>query len=187
MAISIERLAQTHWTKTDAETFARAWKAELADVPEFTDSELHIVTGLLLPIWRRLPDEHCRVYRLQTYDGERVIGRLVSPAWVAQAVACEAPRVAAAEAWSMLLEGRTALQLEDGIELRRVKVMGEFRVELLGFTDGLVDRLKAMGLISEIITWKLRLFVPTGPTGPAILGALMDRFPLVRIADKAAA
>jgi hypothetical protein len=186
MAISLERLAQTHWTTTDAETFAHAWEAELADVPKFTDSELHIITGLLLPIWRRLPDEHCRVYRLQTDDGERVIGRLVSPAWVAQAVAGQAPAIAPADAWNALLEGRTVLQLEDGLELRRVRVMGEFRVELLGFTDGLVDRLKAMGLISELITWKLRLFVPTGPTGPAVLGALMDRFPIVRIADKAA-
>src|SRR5262245_4842709 len=58
---------------------ARAWQSELAGVPEFADSELHIVTGLLLPIWRQLPDEHCRVYRLQTDDGERVIGRLVLP------------------------------------------------------------------------------------------------------------
>jgi hypothetical protein len=187
MPISFERLAQTHWTKADAETFARAWEAELAGVPEFTDSELHIVTGLLLPIWRRLPDEHCRVYRLQTDDGARVIGRLVSPAWVLQAVAGEAPTIAPADALNALLEGRTVLQLEDGLELRRVKVMGESRVELLGFTYGLVDRLKAMGLISELIAWKLRLFVPTGPTGPAILGVLMDRFPLVHTADKAAA
>jgi hypothetical protein len=65
--------------------------------------------------------------------------------------------------------------------------MGEFRVELSGFTDGLVDRLKAMGLISEIIAWRLRLFVPTGNAAPTILGTLMDRFALVRIADKAAA
>ena len=91
MAIPLERLAHTHWNAADTETFARAWEAELAEVPTFTDSELHIVTGLLLPIWRRLPDDHCRVYRLQTDDGERVIGRLVSPAWVAQAVADDAP------------------------------------------------------------------------------------------------
>jgi len=61
------------------------------------------------------------------------------------------------------------------------------RVGLSGFTDGMVDRLKAMGLTSEIIAWKLRLFVPTGATGPAILGALMERYPLVRIADRGAA
>ena len=86
-----------------------------------------------------------------------------------------------------MLDGRTVLELQDGLQLRRVKVMGEFRVELSGFTDGMVDRLKAMGLISEIISWKLRLFVPTGANGPAILGALMERYPLVRIADRAAA
>ncbi len=54
-----------------------------------------------------------------------------------------------------------------GCSLRRARVMGLFRVELCGFTEGMVDRLKAMGLISEIITWKLRLFVPTSASGPA--------------------
>jgi hypothetical protein len=187
MAISLERLAQTYWKMADTEAFGRAWEAELAEVPTFTDSKLHIVTGLLLPIWRRLPDEHCRVYRLQTDDGERVIGRLVSPAWVAQAAAGAGPTIAPADAWNAVFDGRTVLELQDGLELRRVKVMGEFRVELSGFTDGLVDRLKAMGLISEIIAWRLRLFVPTGNAAPTILGTLMDRFALVRIADKAAA
>ena len=62
-------------------------RPKLAEVPEFTDSTIHIVTGLLLPIWKRLPDESTRVYRLQTDDGERIIGRKVSPAWVASALA----------------------------------------------------------------------------------------------------
>jgi protein strawberry notch len=86
-----------------------------------------------------------------------------------------------------VLDGRTLLDLQEGLQLRRAKVMGEFRVELTGFTDGMVDRLKATGLISEIISWKLRLFVPTGAHGPVILGALMERYPLVRIADRPAA
>ena len=50
-------MPQTHWREADRETFARAWAAEIAEVPEFTDSEIHIVTGLLLPIWKRLPNE----------------------------------------------------------------------------------------------------------------------------------
>jgi len=83
------------------------------------------------------------------------------------------------------IDGRTVLQLQDGLQLRRAKVMGEHRVELSGFTDGMVDRLKAMDLISEIISWKLRLFVPTGPRGPTILGTLMERYPLLAIADRA--
>jgi len=187
IAISLARMAQTHWQEVDQAEFARAWRAEIATVPEYTDSELHIVTGLLLPIWKQLPVDSVRVYRLQTDAGERVIGRLVSPAWVAQAVNSANPTPTPADAFTALLDGRTVLQLQDGLALRRAKVMGDFRIELSGFTDGMVDRLKAFGLVSEIISWKLRLFVPTGASGPAILGNLLDRYPLLGIADKAAA
>ena len=186
-AVPLAAMAQSHWREADRDAFAAAWDAELAGLPEFTDSRIHIVTGLLLPIWRRLPDEGCRVYRLQTDEGERVIGRLVSPAWVAQAVATDMPTISPADAWIAVLDGRTVLELADGLQLRRAKVMGAFRVELSGFTDGMVDRLKAMGLTSEIIAWKLRLFVPTGAAGPVILGTLMERHPLVRVADRGAA
>ena len=65
--------------------------------------------------------------------------------------------------------------------------MGECRIELGGFSDGMVERLKAFGLVSEIIAWKLRLFVPTGASGPAILATLFERYPLIRIADRSAA
>jgi len=186
-ALSVAALEQSHWQRSDRAAFAQAWTRELAEIPPFTESELHIVTGLLLPIWKRLPDESTRVYRLQTDAGERVIGRLVSPAWVAQAVCADGVSLAPADAWTAVLDGRTILELQDGLSLRRAKVMGLFRVELFGFTDGMVDRLKAMGLMSEIIAWKLRLFVPTGANGPEILAALMERYPIVRIADRAAA
>ena len=82
--VSIEQL--THWQEADRETFARAWSSEVAEVAPFTDSEIHIVAGLLLPIWKRLPNESTRVYRLQTDSGKRIIGRKVSPAGVASAV-----------------------------------------------------------------------------------------------------
>ncbi|MCF3947958.1 bifunctional class I SAM-dependent methyltransferase/DEAD/DEAH box helicase [Acidiphilium iwatense] len=185
IAMPLGSLAQTHWREAEQKSFIAAWEQEVASVPAFTTSTIHIVTGLLLPIWRRLPQDSCRVYRLQTDDGERVIGRLVSPAWVAQAVEADTPSLSPDDAWSALLDGRTILELAGGLQLRRVKAMGEFRIELSGFTDGMVDRLKAMGLVSEIITWKLRLFIPMGVNGPAILGTVLDRYPLVRVADKA--
>jgi hypothetical protein len=151
--------------------FSAAWETEIAALPEFTDSNLHIVTGLLLPIWKRLPN----------------IGRLVSPAWVAQATQVDAPTLNPADAFVAVLDGRTVLQLQDGLELHRVKIMGDLRVELSGFTEGMVDWLKAIGLISEIISWKLRLFVPTGAEGTTILAKVIERYPLIRIADRAAA
>jgi predicted RNA methylase len=186
-AIPLAIMPHTHWQDADRTDFVHAWEAEIAALPEFTDSNLHIVTGLLLPIWKRLPNDSMRIYRLQTDDGERIIGRLVSPAWVAQATQVDAPMLSPADAFVAVLDGRTVLQLQDGLGLRRVKIMGEFRVELTGFTEGMVDRLKAIGLISEMISWKLRMFVPTGAEGPAILAKVMERHPLIRIADRAAA
>ena len=50
-----------------------------------------------------------------------------------------------------------------------------------------VERLKAMGLISEIVSWKLRLYVPTGAVGAEVLGRLLERFPLQRVSARKAA
>jgi predicted RNA methylase len=94
-SIALDALDATAWRPIDPEAFAVAWEAELAQLPEFRESTLHVVTGLLLPIWRQLPNDGGRVYRLQTdkacpgagqgpaSGGERVIGRQVSPAWPA--------------------------------------------------------------------------------------------------------
>jgi hypothetical protein len=183
-AFPLAYMAKSLWKDADRADFAHAWEAEIATLPAFTDSTLHVVTGLLLPIWKQLPNDSLRVYRLQTDDGERIIGRLVSPAWVAQAVETETPTLAPADACTAVRNGRTILHLQDGLTVRRSKIMGDFRIEVSGFSDGMVERLKAMGLVSEIISWKLRLWVPLSANGPAILGALMERYPLVRITER---
>ncbi len=184
----LETMPQTHWREAERGTFARAWSAELAGVPEFTDSEIHIVAGLLLPIWKRLPNESTRVYRLQTDDGERIIGRKVSPAWVATATANDdGLNLDPQAAFAALMDGRTVLDLAEGLQLRRVRVMNAYRIELTGFTDAMRERLTAYGLFHEIISWKLRMFVPVDAAGVAVLERLMKRWPLQRIADRAAA
>jgi predicted RNA methylase len=185
--IPLAMMPQTHWQEVDRETFAQAWAAEIAEVPVFTDSEIHIVSGLLLPIWKRLPNESTRVYRLQTDAGERIVGRKVSPAWVADALASGPPTLSADDAFAALLDGRTILDLTEGLQLRRVRVMGANRIELTGFTDTMRDRLSAYGLFHEIISWKLRMFVPVDASGPAILAKVMERYPVERIAERAAA
>ncbi|QIG78571.1 strawberry notch-like NTP hydrolase domain-containing protein [Stakelama tenebrarum] len=184
----LEAMAQTQWREAARADFARAWQAELAEVPEFAVSTMHVVTGLLLPIWKRLPNESTRVYRLQTDDGERIIGRRVSPAWVATATANdEGPRLDPQAAFAALMDGRTVLDLAEGLQLRRVRVMSAYRIELSGFTDAMRERLTAYGLFHEIISWTLRMFVPVDANGVAVLERLMKRWPLARIADRTAA
>jgi hypothetical protein len=182
-ALAAAMLGATAWEEADNSAFSRSWQQEFAEVPTFTESQMYVVTGLLLPIWRRLPNESCRVYRLQTDDGERVIGRQVSPTWVAEAVG-EAPTLALDEAWSLVFDRGGNITLADGLSLRRTSAMGAARVELEGFSDGMLDRLKAMGLVSEIIAWKLRLFVPIGTNAPTILATLLGRYPLVQVSER---
>src|SRR5258707_9079532 len=102
-------MAESRWTEADHECFATAWQAELAEVPEFTESTIHIVAGLLLPIWKRLPNESTRVYRLQTDAGERIVGRKVSSAWMATALAGHAPTLTPDAALAPLLERHPGL------------------------------------------------------------------------------
>ncbi|MER8746186.1 strawberry notch family protein [Mesorhizobium sp. M1004] len=191
LRFGLDALAETHWQPADRKLFCELWQAEVAAVPEFTTSTFHIVTGLLLPIWRRLPDHDCQVYRIQTDAGERIIGRHIAPTLVATMLrnlgVDDVPTLAPDEAWTGLIQGRIGLQLADGLILRRSRVMNDHRVELIGFTDAMVPRLKALGLISEIISWKLRLFIPTTAQGSAILATLIDSHTLVGVTDRTAA
>ncbi|GAA5265274.1 protein strawberry notch [Acidiphilium sp. MT5] len=187
VAMPLAMMPQTHWREAEQTIFAQAWAQEIVQVPEFTATEIHIVAGLLLPIWKRLPHESTRVYRLQTDAGERIIGRKVSPAWVTSVVDADAPTLSTHDAFTALMEGNTILDLSEGLQLRRVRVMGTNRIELTGFTEAMRDRLRAYGLFHEIISWKLRMFVPTDATGPATLGKVLERYPLVRVAERVAA
>ncbi|WP_374636093.1 strawberry notch-like NTP hydrolase domain-containing protein [Agrobacterium salinitolerans] len=183
---SLKSMAESHWQVTNRNTFAAAWSRELGDVPAFSESTIHIVAGLLLPVWKRLPNESTRVYRLQTDDGERIIGRRVSPAWAANAASTDAANLSADDAYAALIDGRTILELAEGLQLRRVRVMGASRIELTGFTEAMRERLRAYGLFTEIISWKLRFFVPIDSTGPAVLGKLLDTYPVARIGEREA-
>ena len=90
-------------------------------------------------------------------------------------------------AYAALIEGRTILDLAEGLQLRRVRVMGALRIELSGFADTMRERLTAYGLFHEIISWKLRMFVPTDASGAAVLERLLGRYPVERISEREAA
>ena len=185
--IPIKMMGETHWVQADRIAFTAAWNAEAAEVPEYADSTIHVVSGLLLPIWKRLPNESTRVYRLQTDDGERIVGRRVSPAWVAGALATGTSTLTPDDAFRALMDGKTIVDLTEGLQLRRVRVMGANRIELSGFTDAMRDRLRTYGLFHEIISWKLRMFVPTDTTETTILAKVLERYPVERIGEREAA
>ena len=47
------------------------------------------------------------------------------------------------------------------------------------------DRLSAYGLFHEIISWKLRMFVPIDTAASAVLAKVLERYPVARIVERA--
>jgi hypothetical protein len=88
---------------------------------------------------------------------------------------------------AVLMEGGTVLRLDEGLKIRRVRVMGAHRIELPGFTDAMCNRLKAYGLFHGIISWKLRMFVPTGAAGVDVPAKVLQRFRIACVGEQEAA
>jgi hypothetical protein len=65
--------------------------------------------------------------------------------------------------------------------------MGANRIELTGFTEAMRERLRTYGLFTEIISWKLRFFVPVDAAGVTVLGRLLDTYAIERLSEREAA
>ncbi len=65
--------------------------------------------------------------------------------------------------------------------------MGANRIELTGFTEAMRERLRAYGLFTEIISWKLRFFVPVDASGVTVLEKLLDTYAIERLSEREAA
>jgi len=97
-------------------------------------------------------------------------------------VASDANALAPTAAIAAVMQDGAGLVLAEGLVFKRSLVMKRQRLELVGFGDTLVDRLKAQGLTSEIIAWKLRLFVPLGDDAVKVVEKLLALYPLPRVA-----
>ena len=173
-----ETLAESAWQAIDPASFERFWRAEeIEAAKEPIRERVHLATGLLLPVWKRLPGDHVRVTRIVSADGTSIIGREVVAADIAkvsQTFGLENPVLPApGELAALVLSSGTAqtLQSHDPLTVKRSLVGGEQRIELTGFAPDRLEWYKAKGCFTEIIRYRTRLFVPVAD-GPAILEAL---------------
>ena len=61
--MAAKELAASNWEDAHGDSWRALWDAEIDGLPSHTESRLWLVTGLLLPIWDRLPGENMRVRR----------------------------------------------------------------------------------------------------------------------------
>ena len=140
------------------------------------------MTGLLLPIWDRVPDRNMRVRRLTADSGEHMIGRVLGPAEVVEfrnaLGLAGGPGLTPVELFGEIMDRGAAFPLATNgyrvWRLARRSLMGAPRLEIEGPADGDVGALKRMGCASEIVSWRTRVFVPDSD----VLERVVARYPL---------
>ena len=171
-------LDASNWRRADEAGWRRVWDAEIAGLPSHRDSRFWLASGLLLPVWDRLPAENMRVKRLTSDDGISLIGRVLDAEQV-RAVRAGfgldgGPAMTGAEAFAAVMERGNALALANGWRFARRRLMGADRIEIEGPADTDMAALKRMGCATEIVSWRTRVFAPNAETMERIL----DRWPL---------
>jgi len=110
-----------------------------------------VVSGTLLPIWDKLPKGRATVYRMETDDGEQVIGRIVPDHYVEQLrdrMAALATGGLTPEAVSDLLAKGAMVGLANGWTLQARRVGGAVQglaLYLPRKEEGAMRRLRAQG------------------------------------------
>ena len=171
-------LNASNWRRADEAQWRRVWDAEIAGLPSHRESRFWLATGLLLPVWDRLPAENMRVRRLTSDDGHSLIGRVLDAEQVRSVRAGfgldGGPAMTGKEAFEAVIGRGNALALASGWRLARRRLMGADRVEIEGPADTDMDALKRMGCVTEIVSWRTRVFAPNAD----VVARLLDRWPL---------
>ena len=162
------------------ERLANAWDDEVKTLPDYEETRFWLVTGLLLPIWHRLPSEDMRVRRVTTDDGEPLVGRLLTMGEVNKTLEnfgrTESVVVSADEIWEQMettAEQRSSFT--EGLRLVKRRVMGIERMELSNAFGNTLETLKSLGCRTEVIYYQTRIFAPS----IRVLKKVIARYPLI--------
>ena len=171
-------LDASYWEAADEAVWHTLWDTEIASLPSHKEARFWLVAGLLLPIWDRLPDRNMRVRRLTTDNGEPMIGRILDAAEVENFRAAlglaGGPGLTPAELHQEIIAHGTSFTLANGWRLARRRLAGAERIEVEGPADGQIQALRQLGCITEIISWRTRVFVPA----ENVLSRIVEHWPL---------
>ena len=172
--IRASALLESHWEEISAETCASLWAAECDEAARRVEVErINLATGLLLPVWNRLPDDDVRVWRIADAAGVTMLGRIVSPAGFEKMAAAFNMAVTVT-----LSPEETLLAAKDNTgaaiaglppaRLRRVRVNGDARLEIRDYPLPRREWLVSLGCFTEIIAYRTRLFIPPAKAGDVL-------------------
>jgi hypothetical protein len=175
-----EQIEESNWKAIGLRKFEQAWRAEAAhDAVTLKHDCLYLATGLLLPIWDKLPDDHVRVSRVAVKDGPSILGREVPPSHVPalmDALGFDGPTHFDINVLAdLVLNSGKAFPISgpEKLQMKRSSVNGVQRLELIGWSTERLEWYKAHGCFTEIVRYQTRLFVPVSEAA-AILSRIVS-------------
>jgi hypothetical protein len=176
--VTADQLEESSWEPVEVGEFRRLWEGEVDEAASSVKHErLHLATGLLLPVWDKLPTDHVRVSRISASDGRSLLGRDVPVHCVPELCRLlgldHGSTIAADHIVQAVLATGRAMKVKgrEQLTLKRSLVNGGQRLELTGWSAARLDWHKAQGCFTEIIRYHTRLFVPLGE-GASIISKL---------------
>jgi plasmid stabilization system protein ParE len=164
----VATLAESAWDAIDRRAFESLWRSEAEELAAKPDlRQVWMLTGLLLPIWDKIPGDFIRVLRMTDASGAGHIGRVLDDADVAafataMEIDADAVRLTGADIAAALSRGTKRLPVPGraGLFVQSSLVNGSTRLEITGFDPLGLASFKALGCFTEIIRHKTRLFAP---------------------------
>jgi hypothetical protein len=174
----------TQLTEADAKN---KWIEQYKNIPDTRTVEHHMIAGVVLPIWDRLPAGLSKkIIRGQTNDGEIVLGVDIPPAQIDDTLhrlGAESEAVNTDSILQKILDGKSRAQLTNGWFIERALVQGENRLEIKGPSVIHHGQLEREGVILERIGFKYRYFIPTGENMRGVFDAVTHGRPIVKVED----
>ncbi|CCE25800.1 strawberry notch-like NTP hydrolase domain-containing protein [Methylotuvimicrobium alcaliphilum] len=174
----------------DEKEAERLWNEQLANAPKTETKTERMIVGVILPIWDRVEGSET-IKRLQTDDGEQLLGRMLGPKAAKQTLKnlgldSGLSTMSASDLFNSIKNGNKAI-LSNGWEIATAKVNREDRIEIKGrgyLTDAEKRLLKEQGAFVERISWVDRVFIPTGSDGVGVFERITASKPVVDLIKK---
>ena len=174
-----------NWVEVTVDEARTAWNEESAKLPEYRKESLHLISGVVLPVWDKLPTENVRIYRVLTSDGEMLIGRVIPEDMIDETLrrlgsARKREKIATSDLIAGVKNGDT-VHLDNGWRIIQSKVSGENRIEIWGVDYEHADLVKKKGVFTERIQYNTRYFVPTDTNTEKIIDEILKISPVFRV------
>jgi len=186
--VRMDEFTPEKWERLLPRKARELWGAEIEKAPKTVTRDVHMIAGALLPVWDRLHGGHSRVMRVQTDQGERMIGRIIPESNLEDTLqrlgvslqdGATKVNLSAEEIHSRVLDQNYEIQLVNDWTIVRRRVSGDDRIEIKGLSYADFNNYSKDGVFSERIDWNTRFFIPANREGVRAIRAIIKDVPVL--------